>query len=227
MLEYLAVPARRPACPLTCQLIYLQGAGCLPRLQTYLFTDLLPALSHAPLTYPPDLLPTRFALVCSRAHLHACIPAHALAACFPARINASMIAYLSARSPEPMSHEAISPQRRDLSRGWEGAKQVLNQLVAFVLVITFFLLPPALFIEYIPNLLYLDRGLYSLLFSLFCTQKYLLFWPAPHNPCPIEQGLIACFITTGPALDVIWSTDDNFSVFLCVKSSKFLGFSCL
>jgi hypothetical protein len=31
---------------------------------------------------------------------------------------------------------------------WEGAKQVLNQLVPFALVINIFLLPPVLFIEH-------------------------------------------------------------------------------
>ncbi len=60
------------------------------------------------------------------------------------------------------SHKAISPQRRGLRRDWEGAQQLLQQLVAFAKVINVFLLPPVLFIEYTLNLLYLERGLLSI-----------------------------------------------------------------
>jgi hypothetical protein len=41
----------------------------------------------------------------------------------------------------------------------EGAQQLLNQLVAFALVINIFLLPPVLFTEYTLNPLSLERRL--------------------------------------------------------------------
>jgi hypothetical protein len=65
------------------------------------------------------------------------------------------------------------PQRRGLRRGSEGVEQLLNQLTALALVINIFLLPTVFYIEYSPNLMYLERGLYSPLFSTFCLEKRL------------------------------------------------------
>ncbi len=44
----------------------------------------------------------------------------------------------------------------------------------------------------------IQRGDSSLYFPLLSTQKYLLSRVAAHSPCPIEQGLIIFFVTTGP-----------------------------
>ncbi len=63
---------------------------------------------------------------------------------------------------------------------WEGTevKQLLSQLAKFALVINIFLLPPALFIEYTLNPLYLERDSSS----LFCVHI---------STCSLEQRLIA------------------------------------
>ncbi len=45
----------------------------------------------------------------------------------------------SQKSPEPVVMKQFLPKEGDLRRGWEGAKKLLNQLVAFVLFINMFL----------------------------------------------------------------------------------------
>jgi hypothetical protein len=58
-------------------------------------------------------------------------------------------------APEPIVIKKFHPKEG----AWEGAEQLLTQLVAFALVIKIFLLPPGLFIEYTPNPMFLEREL--------------------------------------------------------------------
>jgi hypothetical protein len=78
---------------------------------------------------------------------------------------------VSTYSPEPIVIKQFHPKEG----AREGVEKILSmrlsQLAVFGLVLNIFLLRPVLFIEYTPNLQYLERGLKL---PLFCTQKHLL-----------------------------------------------------